>query len=235
MSEEQLQELLQRFQEGEEEAGELLFLHLEPLVRAYARRIARRDAELEDYFQAGMIGMIKAAQRFDPARGVKFVTFAISWIEGEMRLYRRSHSSPLKISRSLQEQSRRLEGCRAQLMQTLQREPTAGELAAALGVAPEDIALIMESSLPPASLDEEAPPLREGLSEEESLLERLALSDGMMKLAPLERRLIILRFFEELTQAEIARRLLLTQRQVSRFEKRILRQLRTYMQMESGM
>ena len=232
MSEEQLQELLQRFREGEEEAGEQLFLHLEPLVGAYARRLACRDAERDDYRQAGMIGLLKAAQRFDPARGVKFTTFALSWIEGEMRLYRRSHSSPLKVSRSLQEQSRRLNGCRAQLMQTLQREPTVGEVAAALGIATEEVALIMESSLPPASFEEEALTCGEGRSEEETLIERLVLSDGIMKLTPLERRLITLRFFEELTQAEIARRLLLSQRQVSRFEKRILRQLRSYMQPE---
>lgn len=232
MSEEQLRELLQRFREGEEEAGETLFLHLEPLVSAYARRMACRPGERDDYFQAGMVGLLKAAQRFNPARRVKFVTFAVTWIEGEMRLYRRRNSSVIKVSRSMQEQSRRLNGCRELLMQNLQREPTVGEIARALGIASEEVALIMESSLPLSSLEEEMLTGRDGISEEETLLERLSLCEGMMKLTPLERQLIALRFFDELTQSETAWRLSLSQRQVSRFEKRILRQLRSYMQPE---
>lgn len=232
MPEEQLQALLHRFRQGEAEAGEELFLHLEPLVGAYARRMTCRTAEREDYFQAGMMGLLKAAQRFDPARGVKFTTYAVAWIEGEMRLYRRRTSSILKVSRSLLEQSRRLGGCRERLMQRLHREPTVGEIAAALEIDSEEVALIMESSLPTAPLEEEIFSGREGASEEENLLERLALSEGLMRLAPLERRLINLRFFEELTQAEIAGRLALSQRQVSRFEKRALRRLRSHMQPE---
>lgn len=233
MSEEQLRELLQRFQDGEEEAGETLFLHLQPLVSAYARRMALRDEERDDYFQAGMIGLLKAAQRFNPARGVKFITFALSWIEGEMRLYRRRNITALKVSRSLLERSIELASCREQLTQVLQREPTVGEIARALGIASEEVALIMESSLPISSFDEEIFSSLEESSEEEELLERLALYEGMIRLTPLERQLIALRFFNELTQAEVAGRLSLSQRQVSRLEKRALRQLRSYMQPES--
>lgn len=233
MPEEELRELLRLFREGNEEAGETLFAHLKPLVGAYARRMAGGAWETEDYFQAGMMGLLKAARRFDAARGVKFVTFAVAWIEGEMRLYRRGCSTGLKVSRSLQEQSRRLKGCCERLRQELKREPTVGELAEGLEIAPEEVALIMESTSPLATLDEEHLTLREGLSEEEELLERLSLAEGMQRLGPLERRLIAMRFFEELTQSEIAGRLALSQRQVSRFEKRVLRQLRTYMQPES--
>ncbi len=230
MSEEQLQALLHRFQQGEAEAGEVLFRHLEPLVRAYVRRMACCAGEREDYFQVGMMGLLKAAQRFDPARSVKFTTFAVSWIEGEMRMYRRCHGTVLKIGRSLLEQSRRLGRCREQLLQELQREPTVGEIAAALGIDSEEVALIMESSLPVSPLEEELFSGREGASEEENLLERLALNEGLMRLAPLERRLIELRFFKDLTQAETAGRLALSQRQVSRFEKRALHRLRSHMQ-----
>lgn len=232
MSEEQLQELLQRFQAGEAEAGEGLFLHLEPLVSAYARRLALRAGEEEDYFQAGMIGLLKAAQRFDPARNVKFITFAVAWIEGEMRLYRRCNSSIFKVSRSLQEQSRRLKDCCDELNQALQCEPTVGEIAAALGLASEEVALIMESSLPLAPLEEEVHAAAAEAGGEERLLDHLALLEAMMKLTPLERRLVALRFFDELTQAETGGCLALTQRQVSRFEKRILRKLRSHMQPE---
>ncbi|HPU00300.1 MAG: sigma-70 family RNA polymerase sigma factor [Firmicutes bacterium] len=232
MSEEQIRELLRRFQEGEKEAGEALFKQLAPLVRAYALRMAPHSGEREDYFQAGMMGLLKAAQRFNPARGVKFITFALAWVEGEMRLYRRRTGSPLKVGRSLLEQSRRLHRCREQMVQDLQREPTVGEIAAAMGMAPEEVALVMDSYLPLSPLEEEAMADGEGRSDEERLLERLALGEGMMKLTPLERRLIVLRFFDELTQAETARRLALSQRQVSRFEKRILHRLRAHMQPE---
>lgn len=148
MSEEQIRELLRRFQEGEEEAGETLFRQMEPLVKAYALRMTGRAGERDDYFQAGMMGLLKAAQRFNPARGVKFITFALSWIEGEMRLYRRRTGFPLKVSRSMLEQSRRLNSCREQLMQALHREPTVGEIADVMGIASEDVALVMESSSP---------------------------------------------------------------------------------------
>lgn len=234
MTEEQLGELLQRFQAGEEQAGETLFRHLQPLVSAYARRMACREEDREDYAQAGMIGLLKAAQRFAPDRGARFVTFAVSWIEGEMRLHRRRTASAFKISRSLLEQSRHLVSHREQLTQALQREPTVGEIARAMGITPEDVALIQESSLPPSPLEEGLLSGREGISEQDELLERLALRESMIRLTPLERRLITLRFFNELTQAEIAGRLTLSQRQVSRLEKRTLGRLRSYLQPEQG-
>jgi RNA polymerase sporulation-specific sigma factor len=232
MTEEELRELLRRFREGDERAGERVLLQLQPLVRAYARRMAFRESEEEDYFQVGMIGLLKAAQRFNPDRGVKFVTFALSWIEGEMRLYRRETQTAFKMSRSLIEQSRRLASCREQLTQSLKREPAVGEIAHAMGVSVEEIALIMESALPLSPFDEAELTGREGLSEQEKLLERMALHESMIRLTPLEQRLIALRFYKELTQSEIAGRLTLSQRQVSRLEKRALHQLRAFLQPE---
>ena len=232
MSEEKLRELLRRFRKGDEQAGEKVLLQLQPLVRAYARRMAFREGEEEDYFQVGMIGLLKAAQRFNPDRGVKFVTFALSWIEGEMRLYRRETRTAFKMSRSLIEQSRRLAFCREQLTQSLKREPAVGEIAHAMGVSAEEIALIMESALPLSPFDEAELTDREGLSEQEKLLERMALHESMIRLTPLEQRLIALRFSKGLTQSEIAGRLPLSQRQVSRLEKRALHQLRAFLQPE---
>ncbi len=232
MTEEELRELLRRFRKGDEQAGEKVLLQLQPLVRAYARRMAFREGEEEDYFQVGMIGLLKAAQRFNPDRGVKFVTFALSWIEGEMRLYRRETRTAFKMSRSLIEQSRRLAFCREQLTQSLKREPAVGEIAHAMGVSVEEIALIMESALPLSPFDEAELTDREGLSEQEKLLERMALHESMIRLTPLEQRLIALRFYKELTQSEIAGRLTLSQRQVSRLEKRALHRLRAFLQPE---
>lgn len=232
MTEQELRELLRRFQEGDEQAGERVMLQLQPLVRAYARRMVFRDGEEDDYIQVGMLGLLKAAQRFDPERGVKFATFAASWVEGEMRLYRRGTMTVFRMSRSLVEQSRRLASCREQLTQSLQREPAVGELARALGISPEEVALVLESSLPLSSLDEEALPGGEGSSDQERALERIILHESLTRLTPLEQRLIALRYFQELTQSEIAARLTLSQRQVSRLEKRALHRLRTYLQPE---
>jgi len=230
MSETELEVLLQERASGDERAGEIIFLRLKPLVSAYARRMAYRADEVEDYFQAGMMGLLKAIDRFDSHRGVKFTTFALPWIEGEMRLYRRRTQSVLKVSRSLMEQSRDLASRREKLSQALQREPTVGEIAGEMGVAPEEVALIMESSLPPSTLDEEIAVSTGGIDEHERVLERIALQESMGKLTPLERRLITLRYFKELTQAEIAGRLALSQRQVSRLEKRTLKRLRAHME-----
>ena len=229
MPEESLREILGRFQAGDAEAGRELALKLKPLVEALAGRIAAAP-EVEDYCQVGMIGLLKAARRFRAELQVKFTTFAVAWIKGEMRAYRRKYRSPVKVSRSLWEQSRALARAQEHLVQTLQREPTVTELAREVGITAEEVALALEASLPLASLEEDPPAAREGTSQEEELLDRLALREGMMRLAPMEREIVILRFFRELTQAEIARRLALSQRQVSRLEKRILWQLRQYLE-----
>lgn len=235
MSEEEVRDLIERYREGDEEAGERLFVHLRPLVSAYAARMAYREEEREDYFQAGMIGLLKAVRRFDPRRGIKFITLALTWVEGEMRLYRRRTRSALKVSRSLVEQSRTLASCRERLSQALQREPTVGEIGRAMKIPPEEVALVMESLLPPSPLAEETLAGGEqGAGEQEKLLDRMALQESMARLTPLERRLINLRFFKELTQSETAGCLALSQRQVSRLERRTLQRLRSYIQPESG-
>jgi RNA polymerase sporulation-specific sigma factor len=227
---EELRALLLRYREGDDEALQELASRLSPLVKGMARRFACGDAESEDYYQVGMIGLLKAARRFDLDTKVKFTTFAVAWIKGEMLSYRRKHRSPVKVSRALWEQARALNICREQLAHQLQREPTLSELSRAAGCPVEEIALVMESALPLSALDEETAASREGASEEEALVDRLSLREGMLQLTPIERKLIVLRFFQEQSQAQIGRALTLSQRQVSRLEKRILNQLRRYLQ-----
>jgi RNA polymerase sporulation-specific sigma factor len=227
---EELRALLHRYRGGDDEAAQELTSRVSPLIKGLARRFAAGEAESEDYYQVGMIGLLKAARRFDFDAPVKFTTFAVAWIKGEMLNYRRKHASPVKISRSLWEQSRVLSLCREQLVHQLQREPTVSELSGATGFPVEEIALIMESALPLSALEEETAATREGASQEEELVDRLSLREGMMQLTPIERKIIVLRFFQEQTQAQIGQALTLSQRQVSRLEKRILGQLRRYLQ-----
>jgi RNA polymerase sporulation-specific sigma factor len=230
MNEELLRGLLRRFQNGDGEAGGELVARMSPLVSAMAGRAAYGPSETEDCFQVGMIGLLKAARRFNLQAPVKFVTYAVTWIKGEIRTYRRNYQYPLKVSRTLQEQSRALSSLRERLTQVLQRQPTVSELAVKMGISPEEVVLAMEAALPVCSLAEELPLGGAAASHEEELLDRLALYESMSKLSPLERKIIELRFFKELTQAEIAQSLALSQRQVSRLEKRILGQLRCYLQ-----
>lgn len=227
MDNERLQILVRRYRQGDEEAGRELADTVRPLISALAGRMILEPAgSEEDYCQSGMIGLLKAARRFKPDAGVKFITFAVPWIRGEMLQNRRNNHSPLKVSRSLKEQAGLLGYHRERLAQTLGREPTVADLSKAMGVDPEEITLIMESTMPLVSLGEEMPASREGMWEEEELVDHLSLQEGMMKLTPLDRKVIFLRYYRELSQAEIGRILSLTQRQVSRLEKRILRQLR---------
>ena len=106
--EEELRSLLQRYQGGESEAAPELISRLSPLVKGLARRYAGTSSEIEDYYQVGMLGLLKAATRFKTEIQVKFTTFALPWIRGEMLCYRRRTASPVKVSRSLWEQARAL-------------------------------------------------------------------------------------------------------------------------------
>ncbi|HOL16733.1 MAG TPA: sigma-70 family RNA polymerase sigma factor [Bacillota bacterium] len=228
--EEELRALLQRYQGGESEAAPELISRLSPLVKGLARRYAGTSSEIEDYYQVGMLGLLKAVARFKTEVPVKFTTFALPWIRGEMLCYHRHTASPVKVSRSLWEQARALNLCREQLLQELQREPTLSELSRACGIPVEEISLITESTLPLSALEEETTATREGASQEEQLIDRISLREGIMQLTPMERRIIVLRFFQEQTQAQVGRSLTLSQRQVSRLEKRILGRLRRYLQ-----
>jgi len=177
-----------------------------------------------------MIGLFKAASRFDLAAPVKFTTFAVAWIKGEMLSYRRHTAVPVKISRTLWEQALLLSRSRHDLQCELKREPTVSELSRATKIPAEEISLVTEAFLPYSALDDETALASEGADQEEELVDRLSLREGMMSLTPVERKIIILRFFQELTQAQIGEALALTQRQVSRLEKRILGRLRTFLQ-----
>lgn len=221
---EEYSDLVARVQAQDEAAMAELVERLTPLVAALASRLGG-PGEQDDLFQAGVMGLLKAARRYDPGLNTRFTTYAVPWIQGEIRASRRQYRSGFTVSRSSWEKWRALERARRDLAQSCQREPAISELAAALGISAEEVALILEAARPVASLEEGGSPSVDSWSES-ALVDRLSLSDGLLKLSPLERELITLRFFAEHTQTEIARRLGLTQRQVSRLEKRILRQLR---------
>lgn len=200
------------------------------LVHSLAHRMKGRGIEYEELYSAGCLGLVKAVEGFDETRGLKFSTYAVPVILGEMkRLFRDGGS--VKVSRSLKEFSLKVTRERERLSKALDREPSVLELAQAMGEPPERIAEAVSVSMPALSLTQseedgggqldlevEAP--------EESLSNRLALRELLSRLEDRDRELITLRYFKNLTQTQTAQRLNMTQVQVSRREKKILTLLR---------
>ncbi|MCX5377349.1 SigB/SigF/SigG family RNA polymerase sigma factor [Streptomyces sp. NBC_00091] len=210
------------------------------LVKYAARRFRGRSEPMEDIVQVGTIGLIKAINRFDPARGVEFTTFAMPTITGEIKRFFRDTSWAVKVPRRLQEL--RIDSAKAHdvLEQDLGREPTDAEMARELHVTPEEFcegrkaasAYSARSLDAPAPEDAERDPVteRSSLGEEEPAYDRIecleSLKPMLAGLPARERQLLALRFGQELTQSEIGKRLGLSQMHVSRLLNRTLTQLR---------
>ena len=199
------------------------------LVHSCARRFAGRGLEYDDLFQAGCVGLIKAADGFEPERGLCFSTYAVPLILGEMRhLFR--EGGAIKVSRSMKALSYRASQLREQLSARHGREPTVEELARELEVEPAMAAQAISVSLPPLSLTRED----EGEeqidlptpSPEEQITDRLALQQLLAGLEPRDQQLIRLRYLKRQTQQATARELGMTQVQVSRRERALLLSLR---------
>ncbi len=201
------------------------------LVHACVRRFLGRGMEYDDLFQAGCVGLVKAADGFDAERGLRFSTYAVPVILGEMRRLFRDGGS-VKVSRSLKELSMRAVRERERFAAREGREPTVGELAALLGVEAEQAAEALGAALPPLSLtrageEDEGDQMDLPVEPpEESITDRLALRQVLDELAPRDRQLIELRYLRRHTQQATAEQLGMTQVQVSRRERVILAQMR---------
>ncbi len=240
LGDEETQELLRRSRSGDADAKALILEHNLNLVRSIVHRFTGRGFEWDDLFQIGCIGLIKAIERFDTGYSVKFSTYAVPMIIGEIRRFIRD-DNPVKVSRPLKELAYRVHRVQERLQGTLGREPTIGEVAEELALAPQDIAVALEAVQPPASLYdqtffEDGDPIRrlDQLGGDDGRdgtdIDSLALQEVLARLPPRERLVIRLRFFEDKTQAEIARLIGLSQVQVSRIEKQALRLIKEYLQ-----
>ena len=200
------------------------------LVHSLAHRLSGRGMEYEELYSAGCLGLVKAVEGFDESRGLKFSTYAVPVILGEMkRLFR--DGGTVKVSRSLKEFSLKVTRERDRLGLKLGREPTVSELAEAMGETVERIAEADNVSLPALSLTQ---PEEDGSGQldveveapEEGLVGKLALRELLTRLEERDRQLIDLRYFKGQTQTQVAAQLGMTQVQVSRREKKILANLR---------
>ena len=225
-------ELIRRSQDGDKEARDTLIQENMGLVHHVVRRFLGRGAEAEDLTQIGAIGLMKAIERFDLSYEVRFSTYAVPMIAGEIRRFLRDDSM-LKVSRSLKELAVKAAKLREKLFMEQGEEPGIPELARQLGVEPEELVLACDSCIEVESLhkiiyqgDGEGVSLMERVEEkrdeQEALLTGMLVRELLDTLEPKERRLILLRFFYDKTQAQVAGELGMTQVQVSRLEKKIL-------------
>ncbi len=233
-------ELLRRYHgAGDLAAREQLIEQYLPLVRSLARRYSYRGEQLEDLVQVGCIGLIKAIDRFDVDRGVELTTYATPNIIGEIKRHFRDKGWSVRVPRGLQELNVRLSRLVEELTVQLERSPTIAELAKAAGVQEEEVLEALETGQAYATLSLSAPtggedgddldPL-ESLGEIEKEYEvsedRAVLAPGLRVLDDRERRILHLRFFEGLTQSQIAQQVGISQMHVSRLIRRALEKIR---------
>lgn len=233
-SPEYIRALLISARSGDEAAKEQLVLINIPLVKSIARRFINRAAEYEDLYQIGCIGLMKAIARFDLDYDVRFSTYAVPMIAGEIKRFLRDDGM-IKVSRSLKELAARAAAARERLTDSLAREPSIAEIAAELAAPAEDVAEALEAARPYASIYEPAygaesdalllDTVESRCSELESATDRIALKELLGTLSARERTIITLRYFGSKTQSQVAQVLGISQVQVSRLEKATLRRL----------
>lgn len=202
------------------------------LVLSVIQRFSNRGENPDDLFQVGCIGLIKALDNFDMEHGVKFSTYAVPMIIGEVRRYLRDNNA-IRVSRSLRDLAYRALQTREELSRSLQKEPSVSEIAMAMGADREEVVMALESIQEPVSLfepvfhdDGDAIYVMDQVSDTKNTdarwIESLSLSEAMDKLSPRERHILKIRFFEGKTQMEVAREIGISQAQVSRLEKNAL-------------
>ena len=237
-------ELLRLTKEGDEEAREKIVVDNMGLIWSVVKRFTNRGYDPEDLFQIGSIGLMKAVDKFDLSYDVKFSTYAVPMITGEIKRFLRDDGM-IKVSRSLKDNAYKIRQAMESFSMEHQREATLDELAQKMNLAREEIVVAMEANKDVESLHQ---PTYQGdgseillmdripreENEEERVLNHVILEESMKELAPEEKKLIEYRYFQGKTQQEIAGILHISQVQVSRLEKKILRRMREQMIGHSG-
>lgn len=229
-------ELIAMAQKGDDLAKARLVEENVGLVWSLVKRFIGRGYDPEDLFQIGNIGLIKSIDKFDFSFKVRFSTYAVPMILGEIRRFLRDDGM-IKVSRSLKETAYKARQKKEELLKVLDREPTIGEIAAAIEMEVEDIVLAMEANSEVDSLQAviyqgEGRPITLGdkidqsPKEQNNIIDKILLGDLISTLKPVERQIIMFRYFQDRTQTEIGEVLGISQVQVSRIEKRVLNHMK---------
>lgn len=231
--------LFSKIMDGDEKAREQYIEGNLRLVLSVIKRFHTSQENVDDLFQIGCIGLIKAIDNFNAELGVKFSTYAVPMIQGEIRRFLRD-SNPIRVSRSLKDTAYKAIYTREQMMKQNQREPTITEIATEIGIPKEDLVYALDAIQSPMSLYEPIytdggdtlyvmDQISDKKNKEETWVEHLSLSDAMKRLNDREHEIISLRFFEGKTQMEVSEIIGISQAQVSRLEKNALRVMRNYL------
>jgi RNA polymerase sporulation-specific sigma factor len=233
---EEIRALLVRAKAGDAQAREELISGNLRLVLSVIQKFSGRGENVDDLFQVGCIGLIKAIDNFDITQNVKFSTYGVPMISGEIRRYLRDNS-PLRVSRSLRDLAYRVMQAREALLSEHQREPTVDDIAKKLDMKTADVVMALDAISDPVSLFDpvysdggESVSVMDKICDtkntDTSWLERIALSEAVDKLADREKKILAMRFFDGKTQMEVASAIGISQAQVSRLEKNAVGQIK---------
>ncbi len=244
LSWEEMKRLFQELEKGNKEIREKLISCNLKLVLSVLKKFSNRGENMDDLFQIGCVGLMKAVDNFKLEYNVNFSTYAVPMILGEVRRYLRDNNY-IHMSRSLKIAAQKIQSARELYLQKNQREPTLSELSAEVGIPPEEIILAYNANTEPLSFfepvyNDSTDPLhiidllKDDENGEERMLETVALKEALAKLEPRERYILIARFFQGKTQMEVARRVGISQAQISRIEKAALKFIRRQYSEQAG-
>ena len=233
---EETMELLRRTKTGDPEARQRLIEGNLRLVLSVIQKFISRGENVDDLFQVGCVGLIKAIDNFDITQPVRFSTYGVPMIIGEIRRYLRDNSA-IRVSRSMRDTAYRVLQARDRLVAANQREPTVEQIAAELGIPREEVVFALDAIVDPVSLYEPVysdvgdsvcvmDQVRDTRNTDESWIDRIALKEAVRRLDDREKRILSLRFYEGKTQMEVSAEVGISQAQVSRLEKGAIQTIR---------
>ncbi|OZI11967.1 RNA polymerase sporulation sigma factor SigF [Bacillaceae bacterium SAS-127] len=237
LSDAQLKKLIKESQEGNQQARDTIVEKNMRLVWSVVQRFLNRGYDQDDLFQIGCIGLLKSVDKFDLSYDVKFSTYAVPMIIGEIQRFIRDDGT-VKVSRSLKETGNKIRRAREELLKKYGRTPTIQEIATHLDISPEEAVMAQEAARSPSSIHEtvyenDGDPItlldQMADKNDQQWFDQIALKEAIRGLEERERLIVYLRYYKDQTQAEVANRLGISQVQVSRLEKRILLQMKENM------
>lgn len=235
LTNEEVRDYILRSQQGDKEARDLLVERNVRLVWSVVQRFINRGYDPDDLFQIGSIGLIKSIDKFDLSYNVRFSTYAVPMIIGEIQRFIRDDGS-IKVSRTIKELANKVRLKKEELTKQLNRVPTVSEIADELSVSPEDVAQAEGAIRSPHSIHETVYEnggdpitlLDQIADEEDSIFDKLSIQEAIQGLTEREKLIVYLRYYKDQTQSEVAERLGISQVQVSRLEKKILENMKEF-------
>ena len=236
LSNEEMNQLLRRAKEGDMDARETLIRGNLRLVLSVIQKFLGRSENVDDLFQVGCIGLIKAIDNFNTELDVRFSTYGVPMIVGEIRRYLRDNSA-MRVSRAMRDTAYKVLQAKEAYLAKHQKEPTVEEIAQILGIKREDVVFALDAILDPVSLYEPIysdsgdtvcvmDQVKDNKNTDERWLEHIALKEAVARLSEREQKILAMRFYQSKTQMEVSEEIGISQAQVSRLEKNALRQIR---------